>query len=173
MKCHEVYPMLSGYLDGALSPSAAKRIHAHLERCPGCHGELDLLRRTVRLVGQCGLEKCPVDLRGGVLQKITHAQPEPRWSIAQVRWTVFGGAAASMAALIVAAGIGRFEQPQSAALQAHPAPARPAVHQQFHLASGLGAADGLMLAVSPDGGRGEDGGIGGPEPRLNASESEE
>jgi anti-sigma factor RsiW len=148
MRCPEIRPLLSEYLDGEVSPACARRVEAHLETCPGCQASFHALRRTVQLVARHGVEQCPVEVRGAVLQAVAHRRPEPRRRAAH--WPVFGGAVVSAAGLCTAVVLGLVRTPAAVERPAPPAP--PAVHQQFYLASGLGVADGLMLSAPSDAG---------------------
>ena len=44
MSCQEFKPMITGYLDGELSPEQAQRLQSHLSTCQDCSGELANLR---------------------------------------------------------------------------------------------------------------------------------
>ena len=45
--CQELVEMVTSYLDGALSPSAARRFEEHLAGCLGCQTYVDQMRRTI------------------------------------------------------------------------------------------------------------------------------
>jgi anti-sigma factor RsiW len=47
LACQELVEMVTAYLDGALSPSAARRVEEHLAGCIGCQTYLDQMRRTI------------------------------------------------------------------------------------------------------------------------------
>ena len=53
-KCHDVFAMLSEYLDRELTPETCAEIEAHLSGCPPCIEFLNSLKRTVRLCHDCG-----------------------------------------------------------------------------------------------------------------------
>ncbi len=44
MSCQEFKPMITGYLDGELSPEQDQRLQSHLSTCQECSGELANLR---------------------------------------------------------------------------------------------------------------------------------
>ena len=48
LTCKEFVEVVTGYLDGALPPSALADVEAHLVGCPGCRAYLDQMRQTVR-----------------------------------------------------------------------------------------------------------------------------
>lgn len=48
-QCEEQYRVLiSGYLDGELAPAEQAELEAHLETCPDCRRELEVMRRLFR-----------------------------------------------------------------------------------------------------------------------------
>lgn len=55
---------LDGAADGELSPSAAERLHAHLERCPECAEEVERAQRMRELLRRsCRSDCAPESLR--------------------------------------------------------------------------------------------------------------
>jgi predicted anti-sigma-YlaC factor YlaD len=62
--CREVVEMVTDYLEGALSPVAARRFEEHLTGCLGCDTYLDQMRRTVGAL---------LHLAGGTLPEATRA----------------------------------------------------------------------------------------------------
>src|SRR5690349_11650602 len=97
MKCSHVRASLSAYLDGELTGAQAVRLQRHLALCPACRHDWELLRRTVRLVGRMGRERCPVDLRSAVMQAVVRTPREVRWGTRPLRAALWSGLATSMA----------------------------------------------------------------------------
>jgi RNA polymerase sigma-70 factor (ECF subfamily) len=52
-KCHDVFALLSEYLDRELTPQTCAEIEAHLAGCPPCIEFLNSLKRTVHLCRDC------------------------------------------------------------------------------------------------------------------------
>jgi predicted anti-sigma-YlaC factor YlaD len=61
-KCHDVFAVLSQYLDRELTPQACAEIEAHLAGCPPCIDFLNSLKRTVGLCHNCGSVEKPKPL---------------------------------------------------------------------------------------------------------------
>jgi hypothetical protein len=96
---------LSASLDGELERSSARRLKAHLERCPEC-------RRVERELRECGervvrLEWPVLDSGQAFLRRIKARRALQR----RVSWSLFGAGAA--AALLVAALLGPVFQSRS------------------------------------------------------------
>ncbi len=68
-KCHDVFEMLSEYLDQELTPQTCAEIEAHLAGCPPCIEFLNSLKRTIRLCHDC---------EGGAAEKPKPLTPEQR-----------------------------------------------------------------------------------------------
>ena len=75
MRCSQVRTLLSDHLDGELTGLRERKVREHLCLCAACQAEWHVLRRTVRLVGQLGAERCPVDLSAEVMRAV--AVPPP------------------------------------------------------------------------------------------------
>jgi anti-sigma factor RsiW len=67
--CAQVEPLLSAWLDGALSPSERLAVGDHLARCPRCRGELETLRITSNLLRSVPARALPAGLQA----TMTHA----------------------------------------------------------------------------------------------------
>ena len=52
MNCQTIYPLLSEYIDNALSARDTWRVDAHLAECNACVRALNEMRQTVRLVAE-------------------------------------------------------------------------------------------------------------------------
>lgn len=59
MRCAQVSPLLSAYLDEELAPNQMLRIAGHLTHCPGCRAQLAVLDRVKAALG--GLEQPVAD----------------------------------------------------------------------------------------------------------------
>lgn len=62
-ECGTIRPLLSAYLDGALSDQESKRVAEHLHRCSACCQEYDELSETVEMVQMFGRVPVPPELR--------------------------------------------------------------------------------------------------------------
>jgi hypothetical protein len=62
MKCTEAKPLLSSYLDGAVSGIEMHALQEHMRNCPACHQEYRLLRQTQQLLMNAGRPQPPADL---------------------------------------------------------------------------------------------------------------
>lgn len=52
MKCQKIKPLLTLFLDGQLAGKKAREVKAHLEACPLCAKELNLLKESWNLLGE-------------------------------------------------------------------------------------------------------------------------
>ena len=62
MKCTEAKRLLSPYLDGAVTGTEMQGLQEHLDRCPACMREYQLLRQTQQLLMSVGRVQEPADL---------------------------------------------------------------------------------------------------------------
>ena len=62
MRCTEVRPLFSSYLDRVVSGLEMHEISGHLEQCAGCQSEYVLLENTRSLVSSLGRRQPPSDL---------------------------------------------------------------------------------------------------------------
>jgi len=60
MKCERYHLLITGYLDGELSPAEQTELIAHLEQCPACEGELRQHRKLKEITGLMQFKE-PVD----------------------------------------------------------------------------------------------------------------
>ena len=49
--CAELVELVTGYLDGALSPDLVERFEEHLVLCDGCSVHVHQMRETIRVTG--------------------------------------------------------------------------------------------------------------------------
>lgn len=52
MKCHKAKSLLGLFLDGKLDEVRSSELKAHLEKCPACSTELNLLKETWKLLDE-------------------------------------------------------------------------------------------------------------------------
>jgi Putative zinc-finger len=62
MKCAEAKPMLSPYLDTAMTGKQMNAVGAHLQECADCRTEVALLTATQRVVSELGRKQAPPEL---------------------------------------------------------------------------------------------------------------
>ena len=62
MTCVQVQPLLSAYLDGAVTGKQMLSLGRHLKDCGSCEKEFESLRRTQQLLTAIGRAKAPEDL---------------------------------------------------------------------------------------------------------------
>lgn len=72
MKCADAKPLLSPYLDGAVTGTQMRALHSHLQTCAGCHQEYALLSHTQQLLAKVGPRKAPADLALKLRVAISH-----------------------------------------------------------------------------------------------------
>ncbi len=51
LSCKEFVELVTGYLEGSLSPEEKQRFEDHLAGCDGCGTYLEQMRQTIRLAG--------------------------------------------------------------------------------------------------------------------------
>lgn len=62
MKCADAKPLLSPYLDGAVTGTQMRALNSHLQSCADCRQEYGLLSQTQQLLAKVGARKAPADL---------------------------------------------------------------------------------------------------------------
>jgi len=62
MNCNQTTPLLSLYLDGALTGHQMQQVERHLASCADCNSEYKLLAGTQRWVARLGRRPAPADL---------------------------------------------------------------------------------------------------------------
>ena len=72
MTCAQVRPMLSAYLDGAVTGKQMGELSSHLYSCASCSGEYEALLQTQALVSSMGRAKAPADLSLKLRLAISH-----------------------------------------------------------------------------------------------------
>ena len=74
-ECKWVEQHLSEYIDAELSQEYRVRVHNHLRACENCSKELDLLSKSISMIGTYDEEQMPATIRTFHL---------PRWSFVEV-----------------------------------------------------------------------------------------
>src|ERR1041385_1878508 len=89
MTCSQAKPMLSAYLDGAVTGKQMRALDAHLEDCGNCRGEYDELRGMQAVLAGMRGAKVPDDLslkvRLAISREAAH-QRQPYFSGFGIRW---------------------------------------------------------------------------------------
>ena len=67
ISCQEVVEVVTGYLEGKLTPEEAAVFEAHLELCDGCRWYLEQMRITIASVGRIEEADVPPELRTTLL----------------------------------------------------------------------------------------------------------
>jgi hypothetical protein len=62
MTCAQARPLLSPYLDGAVTGKEMRELSQHMESCEGCSRRYASLRQTQSLLARVGPRKAPADL---------------------------------------------------------------------------------------------------------------
>lgn len=77
MRCREVEPLLSAWLDRSLSGTQYAAIGAHLATCGRCSTDAASLQRTVTLLRAVPARALPPDVRSALLESAVAALLEP------------------------------------------------------------------------------------------------
>ncbi|HEY2473518.1 MAG TPA: anti-sigma factor [Candidatus Cybelea sp.] len=98
----ELLDNVAVYALGALPPTEAAEVAAHLQTCESCRAEYDLLRPAVTAVGTSaaayGADVCPGPmLKARIMQEVRNTQ---RANARTYRWETFAAVAASLALTI-------------------------------------------------------------------------
>lgn len=72
LRCSQVKPLFSPYLDGAVTGTEMLALQEHLSGCPECHRDYAALRRTQQLLVSVGRRKAPADLGLKLRLAISH-----------------------------------------------------------------------------------------------------
>lgn len=107
--CHEVEPLLSGWLDAELRAAERTRVAAHLQSCARCRRLVDGLRSTAAMLASAPLRRLPEATRAALLvARTSDAEPVaagtddgPRHRRRPARAGVLVQGLAAVAALVV------------------------------------------------------------------------
>jgi anti-sigma factor RsiW len=84
LKCQQIRPLLSAYLDRELPIWKIGLIRLHLRRCPGCACEVAELQRTSFALRIWGEVRAPAEMRDRIM---SHLQRSPiRFDPSKARW---------------------------------------------------------------------------------------
>jgi hypothetical protein len=73
MEHEKAQELLSCYVDGTLDAESSKKLEAHLEGCEDCRGDLDLLKKTLQVVGEIQPAQAPTDFSARLRRKARKA----------------------------------------------------------------------------------------------------
>ena len=73
MEHEQAQKLLSCYVDGTLDPESTQKLEAHLEGCQECQGDLDLLKKTLQVVGEISPAEAPSDFSARLRHKARKA----------------------------------------------------------------------------------------------------
>jgi anti-sigma factor RsiW len=73
MEHEKAQELLSCYVDGTLDAESSKKLEAHLEGCEDCRGDLDLLKKTLQVVGEIRPAQAPTDFSARLRRKARKA----------------------------------------------------------------------------------------------------
>lgn len=76
--CKETMFYLSRYQDGELDKPLWERVNAHLEECPNCRQELQLLEQVTTDIKHLPEVEAPLNFTAQVMAKVTEKE-KPRW----------------------------------------------------------------------------------------------
>lgn len=134
MNCHDARDLLSGLVDGALTPDEQSRVEAHLADCADCRKEHERFSATITLLRQMERPRAPI---GFVDRVLAAAQPAPwhRRLLGRLFLPLSVKLPAEAAALLLVAGLAVFVFQRTPELQqaARQAPASQAVREHVPL----------------------------------------
>jgi len=73
MEHEKAQELLSCYVDKTLDAESSKKLEAHLEGCEQCQGDLDLLKKTLQVVGDIPPAQAPTDFSARLRRKARKA----------------------------------------------------------------------------------------------------
>ena len=101
MKCNQIFPLLSGHLDGANSEIEERRLQQHLKTCRHCRELLARLEENDALLASQEAQP-PVDLAARIMSQIRREEKKPRFGKRFLISTAATGlAAAALLAFVV------------------------------------------------------------------------
>ena len=144
MRCSKVRSLLDDHVDGVLPAERSSQVRAHLDACPDCEQEHELLRAATAPLSAWGDLQPPADCFARILERIEALPPEVHVPASQpagpslhflrggARWLVTSGAAAA-AVLIAAVALERAGDVDA------PRPARDRVVRPDVVGAGVGS----------------------------------
>jgi hypothetical protein len=89
MKCSDMQPLMSSYLDAAITRSDMSAMQKHMDFCVECSTRYLALQRAQRMVSNLGRKPAPPDLalriRVALSKELADGQ-RSRWEMFRVRW---------------------------------------------------------------------------------------
>ena len=87
--CNEISELLSGYIDGVLSPEEETALRAHLDICRDCRDRLELMKEIHSIAPDLS-ETAPSDLIPKVMQAVRAGEKKnKRFSLSNFRCLAF------------------------------------------------------------------------------------
>ncbi len=80
MKCSDVKPLFSAYMDRAMTGRQMRDVSTHLDACAACKNEFALTSNTQKLVASLGRKKAPADLALKIRVAISQERAQSRRS---------------------------------------------------------------------------------------------
>jgi anti-sigma factor RsiW len=77
MKCDKIQPMLSAFIDNALSARETWEVDRHLAECHECQRNLNEMKRTVQLLHDVPAFEVSADFDAKLQAKLSKLQPKP------------------------------------------------------------------------------------------------
>ncbi len=71
MKCRDIRPMLSAYLDNELESGEEKAVFDHISGCPSCAREIQDMRNAVAVLGQFSTVTEPPDFTSSLQERLS------------------------------------------------------------------------------------------------------
>jgi len=171
MRCSTVRTLLDDHVDGVLPPDRSEQVRLHLDACPECEDELELLRAATAPLDAWGDLEPPIGCFDRILERIEALPPEMhvpaspptlRFLRGGARWLVTSGvaAAAVLAAAVALDRAGDTGVPQERPAFAEGGVSRagvpglrpgeiPLMHTGFAITEDLEQRDGLRRRRSP------------------------
>lgn len=101
MKCNQIFPLLSGHLDGANSEIEERRLQQHLKTCRHCRELLAQMEENDALLASQEVRP-PVDLTARIMSQVRKEEKKPRFGRSFLISTAATGlAAAALLAFVV------------------------------------------------------------------------
>lgn len=121
--CCSYREQLSAWIDGDLSPDAARKMSAHLEACASCRLDVDLLKTAIGALQRFPAPPEPTGVLAGLRKRLT---PEPwyrRILHPKGEGWVFGVPVGALATILVIVGVAFFQARFPGIEHKHAAPA--------------------------------------------------
>jgi len=92
MKCAEAKPLLSPYLDIAITGREMNAVREHLKGCAKCRTELSLLTTTQRMVSELGKKPAPAELALRLRVMVSQEAAQQRRNSLEALWLQWNNA---------------------------------------------------------------------------------